>query len=84
MGVWAWQALFFELQPFYSEKLFIFSKSSNDITNIFWNSLLGPTYQKCQEPMCPDNTEVLSLAMFSIEDLHLHLAYNFSFWKSLS
>ena len=45
----------------------------------FSNTPLGQTCRKCQEAMCPDNTEVLSLAMFSIEDLHLHLAYNFFF-----
>ena len=49
---------FFEPQPCNFGKLDIFSRCSNDITTIFWNSLWGQTCQKCQKPMCPDNTEV--------------------------
>ena len=50
--------VFFEPQPCNFGKLDIFSRCSNDITTIFWNSLWGQTCQKCQKPMCPDNTEV--------------------------
>ena len=54
MGV---AGIFFEPQPWNFGKLDIFWRCSNDISTIFWNSLWEPTCQKCQKPMCPDNTE---------------------------
>ena len=49
---------FFEPHSWNFGKLDIFTRCSNDISTIFWNSLWEQTCQKCQKPMCPDNTEV--------------------------
>ena len=60
---------FFEPQPCNFGKLDIFLRCSNDISTIFSNSSWGQTYQKCQEPMCPGNTEVHGLTSGVVQSI---------------
>ena len=52
---------FFEPHSCNFGKLDIFLLCLNDISTIFWNFSWGQTYQKCLEPMGPDNTKVHAL-----------------------
>ena len=68
-------APFFEPHSCNFGKLYIFLRCLNDISTIFWNSSKRQTCQKCQEQMCPDNTEVRGWALYCLNTQIRHISF---------